>query len=348
MTIRQRGVDGVWQADFSIRGRRVVRSTGTTSRQEAQELHDQWRAQAWRETRLGEKPKVSFDAAAAAFVKARKGNRDIESTLDKLRFASEVKYRGRRIGGIPVDTITRDVLDTIIDAKRAHRAVSDATLNRYLAAVSAVLHFAHGKGWLDNVPKIEKLEEGGGSDLWLTQEQAVRLIRELPPHLAAMARFALATGLRRSNVTGLTWEQVDLSRGVAWINEEDSKSGEAIAIPLNEDAQDVLRGQEGRHDVFVFAYDGRAVTRTKTAAFEKAKARAGIDPRFRWHDLRHTWATWHVMNGTPLGELMKLGGWHSYDMVLRYAKFAPGHLAQYAKNSCFPARDPAFRPGFEN
>jgi len=57
--------------------------------------------------------------------------------------------------------------------------------------------------------------------------------------------------------------------------------------------------------------------------------RAEIE-KFRFHDLRHTWASWHVMNGTSLQELMELGGWKSYEMVLRYAHLAPEHLSDAA------------------
>ena len=52
---------------------------------------------------------------------------------------------------------------------------------------------------------------------------------------------------------------------------------------------------------------------------------------FRFHDLRHTWASWHVMSGTSLQELMELGGWKSYEMVLRYAHLAPEHLSAAAQ-----------------
>ncbi len=51
---------------------------------------------------------------------------------------------------------------------------------------------------------------------------------------------------------------------------------------------------------------------------------------FRWHDLRHTWASWHVQNGTPLHALQELGGWETADMVRRYAHLAAEHLAPYA------------------
>jgi hypothetical protein len=60
-----------------------------------------------------------------------------------------------------------------------------------------------------------------------------------------------------------------------------------------------------------------------------SRQRAGIE-KFRFHDLRHSWASWHVMNGTTLQELMELGGWKSYEMVLRSAHLAPEHLSNAA------------------
>ena len=61
-------------------------------------------------------------------------------------------------------------------------------------------------------------------------------------------------------------------------------------------------------------------------AWKRALENAGIERAFRWHDLRHTWASWHVQRGTPLQELMELGSWSSYEMVLRYAHLAADHL----------------------
>ena len=62
---------------------------------------------------------------------------------------------------------------------------------------------------------------------------------------------------------------------------------------------------------------------------KKALKRAHVED-FRWHDLRHTWASWHVQAGTPLNVLQELGGLSDYSMVLRYAHLAPEHLAEYA------------------
>jgi integrase len=67
-----------------------------------------------------------------------------------------------------------------------------------------------------------------------------------------------------------------------------------------------------------------------SSAWDEAKRRAGIEA-FRFHDLRHTWASWHVQSGTSLQELMELGGWKSYEMVLRYAHLAPEKLKSVAQ-----------------
>jgi integrase len=79
----------------------------------------------------------------------------------------------------------------------------------------------------------------------------------------------------------------------------------------------------------VFAYKGSPVLKAGGNAWKKALNRASIK-NFRWHDLRHTWASWHVQAGTPLNVLQELGGWSDYTMVLRYAHLAPEHLAEYA------------------
>ena len=82
----------------------------------------------------------------------------------------------------------------------------------------------------------------------------------------------------------------------------------------------------------MFTYKDKPVAKAGTLAWRKALKRAGIE-HFRWHDLRHTWASWHVQNGTPLHILKELGGWASYEMVQRYAHLAPEHFAKFAGNS---------------
>jgi len=134
---------------------------------------------------------------------------------------------------------------------------------------------------------------------WVTRVEAERLLSSLPTHQADMARFALSTGLRQANVTGLEWAQLDMQRRVAWIHPDQAKARKAIPVPLNDEAVDVIRRQLGKHNARVFTFKGEPVRAVNTKAWKRALHLAGIED-FRWHDLRHTWASWHVQAGTPL------------------------------------------------
>ena len=101
-------------------------------------------------------------------------------------------------------------------------------------------------------------------------------------------------------------------------------------MPLSAGAVVVLREQMGGHGTYVFTFRGRPVRQVNTKAWRKALKRAGIG-NFRWHDLRHTWANWHVLLGTPLHVLQELGGWETADMVRRYAHLTSEHLAPYVE-----------------
>ncbi len=90
----------------------------------------------------------------------------------------------------------------------------------------------------------------------------------------------------------------------------------------------VLRGAHGEYTTWFFIYQGKRMSAIGSS-WKRTLKKLGIHD-FRFHDLRHTWASWHVMNGTSLQELMELGGWKSYEMVLLYAHLAPEHLADAA------------------
>jgi integrase len=232
-----------------------------------------------------------------------------------------------------LDAIDRTAIDQIIEAKRAE-GVANATVNRMLEVVKVILRKASLEWeWIDRVPSIRLLPEPTRRIRWLTPEDAERLLTVLPQHLAAMARFSLATGLRERNVTRLEWSQVDLTRRVAWIHPDQAKAKKPIGVPLNNDAVLVLRREIGKHDKRVFTYLGRPIDKANTCAWRRALKQVGIES-FRWHDLRHTWASWHVQNGTPLHVLQELGGWSCYAMVQRYAHLSAEHLAEYAGNVC--------------
>lgn len=81
----------------------------------------------------------------------------------------------------------------------------------------------------------------------------------------------------------------------------------------------------------VFVYRCKQVHQTSTKAWRLGLEKSGIKD-FRWHDLRHTWASWHVQRGTPLHVLKELGGWETMEMVQRYAHLSATHLAQWVES----------------
>lgn len=242
---------------------------------------------------------------------------------------THLRWMDRFLKGKALDAIDRDLIDRITDAKR-DEGVTNATVNRVLEVLRAILRKAVNEWeWIDRAPYIRMLKEPTRRIRYLTHNEAERLIAVLPGHMADMVAFTLATGLRRANVTGLEWSQVDLTRRVAWIHPDQAKARRAIAVPLNAEAVFLIRKQLGKHDKYVFSYNGQRITQTSTKTWYKGLVTVGIED-FRWHDLRHTWASWHVQNGTPLFALQELGGWESPEMVQRYAHLSAEHLAPYA------------------
>jgi integrase len=198
--------------------------------------------------------------------------------------------------------------------------------NRYLALVRAVVKRAADPWqWIEKAPSVTLYPEAKRRARWLNKEEATRLLDALSTHQQQLTRFALATGLRQANMLGLKWSDVDMKRRTAWVHADEAKGGEAIGVPLNDEAMAVLREEFGKYRLRVFMFKGRPVAQANTRAWRNAFKRAGIK-NFRWHDLRHVWATWHVMAGITMAELQELGAWKSAEMVRRYAHFAPEQL----------------------
>jgi len=272
--------------------------------------------------------------------------RETTHKADHAKDISKLRWLDRYWRELNLNEITRAAINDISTLRR--QEVSAATTNRYLALIRAILRRARDDWeWIVAMPRIRLFPEPLPRARWLTHAEAARLLNILPTHLAAMARFSLATGLRQRNVTELRWENIDINRGIAWIPAEQSKSRRALAVPLNRDALTVIEQQSDEHPIYVFTYRGKSVARTSTQAWRNALTRADIT-NFRWHDLRHTWASWHVQSGTSLLELRELGGWSSLNMVLRYAHLAGEHLRQAASRieGALPAGLPKHRPPF--
>lgn len=214
--------------------------------------------------------------------------------------------------------------------KETTTGCSPGSWNRFLSLVKTI-HDCSGI----SAPKLERKASPPGRTRWLDEKEWARLQKVLlkeSPLLEQAARFTLATGLRENNVLELEWSQVDLKRRTAFLHADQMKNREALGVRLNEGAMAVLSERRGIDKRWVFSneWSGKPLTKASNKAWYAAVKKAKLTG-FRWHDLRHTWASWHVMNGTRIEELQKLGGWKSLSMVMRYAHLATDHLAEAAE-----------------
>jgi integrase len=178
--------------------------------------------------------------------------------------------------------------------------VTPPTVNRELAVIRHLLRLAEEWGYIEKVPRIRMAPEPEGRLRFLADDELVRLLAACAaragksPVLLPMVTVAVNTGMRRGEVWGLTWERVDFARGVLRL--EQTKSGKRREIPINEAVYQVLSGLGGpKLEGAVFRKrDGRHWGSIRTA-FEAACREARVED-FRFHDLRHTFASHFMMS----------------------------------------------------
>jgi len=304
-----------WYFSIVVGGKRLRPSTGTADRKAAQEFADTFAARSWRQEKLGERY-ISFAEACLRWVKEKPRGR---SDLANVRY-----LRGEIGDTADVKSVTDMALPNGLQTK------APATRRRIINTLSAICRFS------GHDPKIKRPSAGEGRIRWLTKAEWKRLraaLFTLSPHLVPVADFAIATGLRMSNILSLEWSQLNLKQSSLWIHPDQSKSKKAISVPLSNDALRVLKKQRGQHDKWVFPYyGGDPITRVSNHGWYAARKAAGLDD-IDFHTLRHTFASWHIQAGTPLEVLQQLGGWSDLKMVMRYSHMAESHIKQYANNA---------------
>lgn len=312
-----------WFVRITIGGVKTRRSTGTGDKAAAEEFEARLRTDLWRQFRLGEKPRYTWEQAVERWYREADGR-------DKERERQRLTWFSPYLDSTPLADISRDRIEKLRTLRAQESGPS--TANRYMALVRAILRKAHREwDWIDKAPVVPMYRLEKSEPRFLTRSQFKTLKAKLPPHLADLAEFSVETGLRMRNVTGLTWGQVDLKRQHLVIPAAWAKAGETIALPLSNRAAGILKAWKGRHPERVFVFRGKPLSDCNGAAFKKATRAAGLT-WLRWHDLRHTWASWHVQAGTPLHVLQELGGWKSLAMVQRYAHLSSAHLRAYAEH----------------
>lgn len=218
--------------------------------------------------------------------------------------------------------------------KREKGKRTGPTVNRYLATLSACLGFAvKSLGWLEQNPvrRVAKSPENPGRVRFLDQDELKRLLDACrpSPDLYLAVVLSLTTAGRRSEIMGLRWPQIDFGRRVITLNQGTTKNRDARALPLSGEAFTLLQARSkvrSLHDDRVFPPTSeKAETRSLREGWERALKAAKIED-FRWHDLRHTAASYLAMSGVSLVEIAKILGHRTLAMVARYSHLDPSHV----------------------
>ena len=322
MALYKRG--NTFWIDFTAQnGERIRRSAGTNDRQKAQELFDKLKHESWRVSALGERPRHTWDEAALLWLKEKSDKKSIDSDKQMLRYLTPI-FRGKYL-----DDITRAEIVGIGETKKAQTSPSRA--NRYLALIRSILNRAERIWeWIDKAPAVTLYKEPKKRVRYLSPDDVNALMDQLPEHQKPIIAFSLLTGLRKSNILNLRWNQVDLLRGTITIFGNEMKNGNDHVVLLSDMTKNIIISQLGKNTEFVFTYKGHKLKEVNTTAFRNALKRAGIT-NYRFHDNRHTWASTLVQNGVSLYELQEMGAWQSTEMVKRYAHLAPEKMRQNAQ-----------------
>lgn len=305
MPIRRRR-DG-WQVDVRVHGERVRRTVDTKAL--AIELEAKLREDAQR-ARHGLRQRRTLADALAEY---------LSTSAPALRSYASLLYVARVVRpflGRPIDRIADAAADIIRDGQAHER--KPATVNRHLALLRRLGNLALVWGWTDTPvgKRVQMLPERNERHVYLTGEQVMEIACQCVTEGARDAvMLAAFTGLRRGELLALRAE--DWREGALWLST--SKSGRPRGVPVPMSVRDVCARLPLRTTAVALRRD-----------FHQARVKAGL-PGVRFHDLRHTYASWLVQNGVDLRIVKDLMGHSTMQMTSRYAHLEDKQLARAVK-----------------
>ena len=248
-----------------------------------------------------EKPEVTFNEAADSFLAYSEARR--KSHKNDIQMVERLKaYFGER----PLRSLTPDIVECFLTQRkkagnqasnqgRNGKALSNATLNRDLGTLKAIVNRAVLNDLIEKNPiqRVRPFREES-RDRTLTPEEYEELLTHCAPRLSAIVQLAYWTGMRKGEILGLRWDQVDFQNKVVNLEAADTKTQEKREVPLTEGLLDLLkRTPKTLGSPYVFTHRGKRIQSVKTA-FLRACRMVGIG-NFKFHDLRHCAVTRSVI-----------------------------------------------------
>jgi len=236
---------------------------------------------------------------------------------DQISLKNMAKYFGKAL----IDSINADSLESYKRRRLEH--VSKATTNRELACLRYMFNKAIEWDLVETNPmrKVKLFRENNQRIRYLDSEEIRKLYADCSAHLKPIVMTALLTGMRKGEILKLRWEDVDLVRRIIYVT--NTKNGEIREIPINDQLYNSLKTMEHKSQ-FIFTKDEGKPYIDIDTGFKAALRRTNID-NFRFHDLRHTYASHLVMSGVDLVTVKELLGHKTMKMTLRYAHLSASH-----------------------
>lgn len=270
---------------------------------------------------------------------------------DSYERARHLKRWNTDLGYLPLADVTpakiAETRDKMLTEQTPNTGVlrTPATVNRYMAALSHVFTLAVNEwGWLEDSPmrKVKKLKEPRGRIRFLSEDETIdgvlvegertRLLRACKaspnPYLYPAVVLALSTGMRQGEIMGLSWPVVDLKQGRITLYE--TKNGEIRVVPVAGHALELLKAHAKIRPIDTPLLFPGKVKRDKPMDLNapwKAALKAAEITDFRFHDLRHSAASYLAMNGASLAEIAETLGHKTLAMVKRYSHLSEAHNA---------------------
>jgi len=314
-----------WWMRFTYQGKHYRKSTETEDRKLAQRIYDKLKGEIaegkWFKRLPGENK--TFGEMMEKYMNEHSIPKKMSSERDRSSLTHLLPFFGNHI----LPEITPNLINEY-KRTRVIEGASPCTLNRELALMKHAFNLAFKEwGWIKDNPvkKVSMEREPSPRDRWLTYEEEERLLSVSPHWLKELIIFSIETGCRRGEMLSLQWNDVDLFKKV--VNIFGSKTGENRTIPLTQKTFEVLRGRQRVRekvrlirDDLVFTHPiGRKINiHTLRSAFEDALKKAKIEG-FRWHDLRHSYASRLAQVGVDPYTIQRLMGHKTFTTTQRYA-----------------------------